>query len=175
MNRWAIALIGLMFSCSISSKTESLTGSQGLVFEGTITADNGRPVPGAKIRIVDRFGKTTNHVLSDLKGFYRFPWVLASNAEARTLGLEISHMLFQPVRLKDGLSGAILGSPALTNLAPTTPSFGISMFRATRCTRLLPIPVPGSGPVGPCWSPKSSMTRPTATTTSPSLTAQTMI
>ena len=68
MNRWAITIMIGAVSILLFSRVEPLRAATGYIFAGQVAAPDGRPVPGAEIRILDAFGKECNHVFSDLQG-----------------------------------------------------------------------------------------------------------
>jgi len=95
--------------------------ASGYIFEGKVAARDGRPVPGAEIRLLDEAGTIRDHVFSDLQGAYRFPVVLAVAGNGAPYRLELSHLRFRPVEVPDAVRGARIASPGPKDLAPGEP------------------------------------------------------
>ncbi len=114
MNKIAIGLatVALFFAGLVIP----LQAAPALIFEGKVTAADGKPVPAAEVRILNPAGKVQFHVFSDLQGQYRFP-VLPSPAGA-AYRMELSHLRYQPVKVEDAVEGARIGSPGPADMAP---------------------------------------------------------
>jgi hypothetical protein len=129
MNRLIVVLATLAFSFSLSPKTTSLPASSGFIFEGTVAALDGRPVPGAELQLRDGAGELKHHVMSDLQGRYRFPVVLALAGETTPFRIDISHLRYQPVHVGDALRQATISPLELMVPAPGQP---VEIFAAAR-------------------------------------------
>jgi len=132
MNRWAITIMIGAVSILLFSRVEPLRAATGYIFAGRVAAPDGRPVPGAEIRILDASGKVQYHVLSDLQGQYRFPLLQAPYGAAMPYRIELSHLRFQPVKVADAVSGARISSPGLADLTSNQPA---ALLAATRIVR----------------------------------------
>jgi len=120
MNRWVVVLATLTFSISLTSNTKPLPAAAGFVFEGKVADLDGRPIHGAEIQLLDDSGKVKGHTFSDLAGNYLFSAILALSDEAGSYRIEISHLRYQPVRLKRVMRGARIDSPEAADLALTS-------------------------------------------------------
>ena len=128
MNRWAITIMIGAASILLFSRVEPLRAASGYIFAGQVAAPDGRPVPGAEIRILDASGKERDHVFSDLQGRYRFPILAASPGAASPYTIALSHLRYQPVRIEDAVTGARISSPGPADLPPDQP---VALLTAT--------------------------------------------
>ena len=116
MKRWIIgfAAAGLL----LLWRPMPAWAASGYIFEGKVAAPDGRPVPGAEIRLVDAAGTIRDHVFSDLQGAYRFPVMMAVPGSAGPYRLELSHLRFKRVEVPDAVRGARIASAGPKDLAP---------------------------------------------------------
>jgi hypothetical protein len=152
MNRW-VALIAIVVFLGFIS-IEPLPAATGFIFEGKVAARDGRPVAGAEVQILDGAGKMKYRVFSDLQGLYRFPFMLALSGDAQPYRIELTHLRYQPIALRDAIIGAIISSPGPTDVTPYQP---VALLAATQIVRrdfvLTPSPGtpqhPNLGPLDP--------------------------
>jgi hypothetical protein len=150
MMRFMIVLaVALSSSISVSIETYPLPQASSFVLEGNVASQDGSPIPGAQIRLLDGSGRVANHAFSDTKGHFRIAASMQeSGGETRAPGMEIRHLRFHSIRLADALKGARSAPSVSTNVD----SLRTGMLRAaTRVVRrdFVLAPEPAAGPMDP--------------------------
>ena len=152
MNRWIAAFAVIVIMCLLL--TSPLSAAAGFIFEGKVAARGRQPVVGAEIQLLDAAGKMKYRVFSDLQGAYRFPFLLAFPGDAQPYRMELSHLRYHPVAVKDAALGAATSQPGPSELVPGQPAMLLTSSQVVRRDFVL-TPSPGTpqhpnlGPLDP--------------------------